>query len=688
MKNNTYKAILATLLLTTLSTSLVSCGLSNALNTELTSSVSSTSSGTLDVKTTNAAVFTHDGEASVTLTSAAALSAADAAAVKTAVTADMITIKDDDVYTNWTSGSYTSIALSNDSVSVNGDGVTYEGTKITITSGGTYVFTGTLTDGSITVSTQKTEDVRIILNGVDITCSDGPVINVAEADKVTISLEKGTENSLSDAETHNNEELDAVIYSASDLVLNGEGSLTINAAFKDAVHSKDDLRILGGSYDITAADDGFVGKDALEVTDGNFNLNTQGDAFKSTNDEDENRGFIYITDGSFNVTSGDEAFQAVNQIQVENGEFNISAEGKGISAGSVLLFNNGSINVYKSYEALEAPCIFINDGTFDLKASDDGINTAGGEMDATSEENGRFSQPPSGDFKPEDGDFQKPDRDFKPEDGEFEKPSGDTDAASENSSTENAEDNDKSQKPQRPDKETSNDDASQAEENANHENSENSEKPQFPDGGNFGGGMMETSSGYLFINGGTILISADGDGLDSNTCITQTGGDIIVEGPTNDGNGSLDYLGTYIMTGGSLLALGSSGMLQSISDSDQTTVHDLTVIFSEKQKAGTDFAITDESGKELISYTSTKEFSSAVYASASLEDHKSYNIQINGKTTGTATLSGIVTTVDETGAATQSRGGMGGNPPQMTDQSREKNTDEKSDQKQTEDTDI
>lgn len=106
----------------------------------------------------------------------------------------MITIKDDDVYTNWASGSYTSIALSNDSVSVNGDGVTYEGTKITITSGGTYVFTGTLTDGSITVSTQKTEDVRIILNGVDITCSDGPAINVAEADKVTISLEKGTDS--------------------------------------------------------------------------------------------------------------------------------------------------------------------------------------------------------------------------------------------------------------------------------------------------------------------------------------------------------------------------------------------------------------------------------------------------------------------------------------------------------------
>ena len=194
MKNNTYKAILATLLLTTLSTSLVSCGLSNARNTGSTSSVSSTSSGTLDVETTNAAVFTHDGEASVTLTSAATLSAADAAAVKTAVTADMITIKDDDVYTNWASGSYTSIALSNDSVSVNGDGVTYEGTKITITSGGTYVFTGTLTDGSITVSTQKTEDVRIILNGVDITCSDGPAINVAEADKVTISLEKGTDS--------------------------------------------------------------------------------------------------------------------------------------------------------------------------------------------------------------------------------------------------------------------------------------------------------------------------------------------------------------------------------------------------------------------------------------------------------------------------------------------------------------
>ena len=685
MKNNTYKAILATLLLTTLSTSLVSCGLSNALNTGSTSSVSSTSSGTLDVETTNAAVFTHDGEASVTLTSAATLSAADAAAVQTAVTADMITLKDDDVYTNWASGSYTSIALSNDSVSVNGDGVTYEGSKITITSGGTYVFTGTLTDGSITVSTQKTEDVRIILNGVDITCSNGPAINVAEADKVTISLEKGTENSLSDAETHSDEGLDAVIYSVSDLVLNGEGSLTINAAFKDAVHSKDDLRILGGSYDITAADDGFVGKDALEVTDGNFTLNTQGDAFKSTNDEDENRGFIYITDGSFNVTSGDEAFQAVNQIQIENGEFNISAEGKGISAGSVLLINNGSINVYKSYEALEAPCIFINDGTFDLKASDDGINTAGGEMDASTGEGGQFSKPDFGDFNPDDGDFQKPEGDFEPGDGKLEKPSGDSNDTSENSSTENTEDTGNTLKHKRPDKSRTESDTTQTE---GAPDNDDSKRPQHPEGSNFGGGMMETSSGYLFINGGTILISADGDGLDSNTCITQTGGDIIVEGPTNDGNGSLDYSRTYIMTGGSLLALGSSGMLQSISESDQTTVHDLTVIFSETRKAGTDFAITDESGKELISYTSTKEFSSAVYASASLENQKSYNIQINGKTTGTATLSGIVTTVDETGAATQAREGMGGNPPQMQNRVDEDNSGNQAKQKQEEDTGI
>nr|WP_027871194.1 carbohydrate-binding domain-containing protein [[Eubacterium] cellulosolvens] len=629
MKNKTYKAILATLLLTTLSASLVGCGVSNALNTGSTAS-SSISSDTLQVETTNAAVFTHEGEASVTLTSAATLSAADAAAVKTAVTADMITIKDDDVYTDWASGSYTSIALNDDAVSVNGDGVTCEGSKITITSGGTYVFTGNLTDGSITVSTQKTENVRIVLNGVTISCSDGPVINIKEADKVTISLEDGTKNMLSDTETHSDEELDAVIYSASDLVLNGEGTLTVNAQFKDAIHSKDDLRILGGSYDITAADDGFVGKDALEVTAGNFTLNTQGDAFKSTNDKDENRGFIYITDGSFNISSGDEAFSAVNQIQIENGEFNISAEGKGISAGSVLLINNGSINVYKSYEALEAPCIFINDGTFDLKASDDGINTAGGELDSSSED-GQFPQPPSGDFDPEI--------------------SGATPTPSD----------------------------------------ENGDEGSLPNPGHMGGGgMMETSSGYLFINGGTIIISADGDGLDSNTCITQTGGDIIVEGPTNDGNGSLDYSRTYTMTGGTLLALGSSGMLQSISESEDTTVHDLTVIFTETQKAGTTFALTDEDGKELVSYTSTKQFTSAVYASASLEDQKSYNIQINGTTTGTATLSGIVTTVDETGAATQAKSsmGMGGNAPQMKDPNREENADSRSEEKRTENSDV
>lgn len=171
------------------------------------------------------------------------------------------------------------------------------------------------------------------------------------------------------------------------------------------------------------------------------------------------------------------------------------------------------------------------------------------------------------------------------------------------------------------------------------------------------GGMASSSSGYLVINGGTIYVNAGGDGLDANTSITQTGGDVTVDGPTDSGNGALDYDTEYNMTGGSVLAVGSSGMLQAISD--DSTVKCLTVIYSQSQAAGTVITLKDSSGNTVFTDTAAKQYDSFVYAGPNLTEGAAYTLYSGDTQLCTVTLSGTVTTVDDSGNAT-SAGGMGG----------------------------
>lgn len=408
-----------------------------------------------------------------------------------------------------------------------------------------------------------------------MTSSDGPAILALTADKVTVTTADGTENSVTDSAEYSDSDSDAAIMSRTDLVLNGGGSLSVTGKYKDAVHSTDDLRITGGTYVIDSADDGFVGKDRLEITDGTFTVTTEGetgDAFKSTNTEDEERGFIYIAGGTFDISSGDEAFQSAADLMVTGGTFDIAADGKGFHAGSTLEFDGGTVTVTASYEGLEAPVIVIRDGTFDITASDDGLNAAGGDTGDSEEESGTGDGP----------------------------------------------------------------------------------------GNRAWGGMESTSTGYLYIYGGTIHVNSGGDGIDSNTSVTQTGGTVTVDGPTADMDGALDYGETYDMSGGYLFAAGSSGMLQTISDS--SSVNCLSVLYSEEQAAGTTVTVRDGDGKTVAEFTSEKQFASFVLASEDLEAGAEYTVFGNGEKVCTVTLSGTVTMVDDSGNATTAGwgGGFGG----------------------------
>lgn len=82
------------------------------------------------------------------------------------------------------------------------------------------------------------------------------------------------------------------------------------------------------------------------------------------------------------------------------------------------------------------------------------------------------------------------------------------------------------------------------------DNAASSKNTQFPDNkqmpgnapGSIGGFDMDADeSCVLTINGGTVTINADGDGIDSNGYFYINGGTVYVEGPESNGNSALDY---------------------------------------------------------------------------------------------------------------------------------------------------
>lgn len=276
----------------------------------------------------------------------------------------------------------------------------------TITSSGTYYFTGTLENGSIIVKADAEAVVRIVLNGVTIKNSSGPAIACYSGDDIVIELEG--ENYLEDGSSYSSdldEDVTGAIYSKSDLSFTGDGMLTIKANYEDGIVSKDDLTFRSGTYKITAVDDGIRGKDSVHIENGTFEITATGDAIKSTNDTDTTKGFILIEDGKFtikstgkgvkatnsiliyggtyNITSTDDSIHSNNYVGITGGTINIASGDDGIHADARLIIDDGTINITKSYEGLEAQKISINGGEISIVANDDGIN-AGGGADASS----------------------------------------------------------------------------------------------------------------------------------------------------------------------------------------------------------------------------------------------------------------------------------------------------------------
>ncbi len=208
-------------------------------------------------------------------------------------------------------------------------GVSISGNIITITKEGTYVLSGALSEGQIVVDADSAK-VQLVLDNADITCSSSAAIYVKNADKAFITLAEGSENILmntAEYEAIDDNNIDAVIFSKGDLTLNGKGTLTINSEYGHGIVSKDDLKLVGGTCNITAKTHALSGKDSVRIAAGTYNLTSGKDGIHSENADDDEKGFVYIASGDFTIESTGDGIDASYVVQIDDGDFDITAGG-------------------------------------------------------------------------------------------------------------------------------------------------------------------------------------------------------------------------------------------------------------------------------------------------------------------------------------------------------------------------
>ncbi|HQF70283.1 MAG TPA: dockerin type 1, partial [Promineifilum sp.] len=142
-----------------------------------------------------------------------------------------------------------------------------------------------------------------------------------------------------------------------------------------------------------------------------------------------------------------------------------------------------------------------------------------------------------------------------------------------------------------------------------------------------------TGSNFMYINGGTIVVDANGDGLDANGAIIMTGGLVVVNGPTNDGNGAMDYDGGFNISGGTIVTAGSAGMLQS---PDAASAQNSALIYVGQAAAGTLIHIQNSAGEDVLTFAPTKSYAAVTLSSAELVSGETYTVYVGGSATGTA----------------------------------------------------
>lgn len=491
------------------------------------------------------------------------------------------------------------------------------GNIVTITAAGTYVVSGNIDDGMIIVNASDTEKVYIILDGLVMGSSSSPIY-VRSADKVFITLVDSSVNKLSNCGEFtqiDESNLDAVIFSRSDLTINGNGYLEISSPSGHGIVSKDDLTLTGGSYILNCSSHALNANDCLSMSDVTLNITSGKDGIHCDNSDDPSKSSIYIENGVFNIDSDGDGISSSAHIQINGGEFDIFTGGgsanaehsssgnnggfpgggggrprslnttdtdvsmKGVKSEASLLIKGGIFKFDTEDDSIHSnESIIITGGSFEISAGDDAIHAdeilaiRGGEINIAESYEGL-------------------------EGLNIEVSSGDI-------------------------KIVSSDDGI----NAAGGNDSSGMGGMRPGQDKFG----SSSNGKIVITGGTLYINASGDGIDSNGSLTMSGGYVTICGPTQGDTAVLDYDTTAEITGGVFIGTGSYMMAQTFSSSTQGVI----ALSVGNQSADTVVKLNDSKGNTIIEFKPKLSFAIVIISTPKTVKGNDYTIYV-GNLSGT-----------------------------------------------------
>lgn len=488
----------------------------------------------------------------------------------------------------------TKITFNGSEIAVEGEGAIVEGSYLKIVKGGIYSLYGTLDDGRIAVRAQG-QDVVLILNGVNVTCSTSSPLYINKAASVTLLLNGTEENVFTDGTAYDftieygdteKSEPDSCIFSKADLIIRGTGSLKVNGNYKSGIISKDTLSIINTTVDVTAKNNGINGKDSLTIRNSTVKVVAGGDALRSTKDNDPSLGWAALTDSNIYLTAKDgDGMQFERGLTIDNCSISVKT-----ADGAHGLATQSSLKGIKCSQGF----VTVNSGTVIINSLDDAIHTAGditingGKLSIATGDDAVHSD---GYIYVNGGEISIPDcheglesTHIQIADGRIYIVAGDDGI--------NASGGDEA------------------------------------DGHN----MFVSDGSTLSITGGYVYIDASGDGIDSNGDIYMSGGTLIISGPTSSMDGAIDYNGDFHFDGGLLFAAGSAGMAQA---PDNMTANVLSITFDSVLKEGT-FISVSGGGKELV-FRVEKDTQNVVVGSSELETGVEYTVSYGGKYSGEVT---------------------------------------------------
>ena len=587
---------------------------------------------------------------------------------------------------DYTTANATLVTLTDSSATAKGKYTGYEidGTDVSITAAGTYVFSGNCDNGSITVKKGVT-GVTIVLNGLTLTNDDSAAITLNKTAEASLIAAAGTTNTVADTAGSNDENAAVKVKSGASLSIGGTGTLTVDGNAKNGIKGAADavITVAEGKLNINAANDGLSCDDELNITGGTLSITAGGDAVKASPDTDDTEnpdttslGNVTISGGTLTLNATEDGIQADGDLTISGGTFHVKTNGghtttltddsascKGFKAGGALTVTGGTLTVDSADDALHASTdVTISGGTLTLATGDDGVHADNdlviGTKGASSTSTPRINITAS--YEGLEGTTVTV-------------YSGDIDVAASD------------------------------------------------DGVNAASSTLGERSDKYAINiaGGDLYIDAGSDGLDSNNDISMTGGKVEVYGADAMMDAAIDYDGTFTLSGGTLFGAGmepsagtqayiavgetspSGGMgggpngqgggqgmtppgdangsqmtppdfsgnggtpLEKPSDNGRGGQPGGAPANRESAlgiKKGSVITVQDSSGKTLCTATALGSMSSVIFSSADIREGETYTVLVDGTSVGTAEAK--LGTTDSSSSNNTFKPGQGGQPNQ------------------------